>query len=391
MFHENASLYGDRNTWPVVGKRLFEMLAASTVHTKKRALAATVVNPLLVPDLNLAHLVSLTDITGVMKQTVYNILDYKGGYSLKDNAVALHTYACAHNHTKDDRWLKGVNTCLAFITSMYDENKGWSDWMTYNRQKNNKSSELSESAAVWALGYLYATSGSAGTKDYAYGLIGKLLNQGFKDIKAKAYATLGIVMVLKCDGTNADVSGLLESQANEMYSSYPADPYNSRQWHEDEIGREAALVPLALLHASDILNNKAYLSAAKRALRFLWKNVFSEGVYSPNASERQEFKPHNEEKAVANANEAYLMTAAYSKLYRITGEPKYLKITNEIHNWYLGDNSAGKSLYDSSGGGCYAYLSGRSISPEQTAESTCSYWLSHFAVLETYFSEITGG
>ncbi len=388
-FQENASLYGEQDRWSVVAKRFVDRTQLCQMLKTKRVVRESVIKPDLIPDFNFSHLLRLTDATGVLKQTKYGVLDFNCGYSLKDNAIALHTYTYAYNHTKDQRWLAGINTCLAFITHMYDDKEGWSDQMAYNRQRSNMSSEISVSRTIWALGHLYATSCCNGIKDYVYNLINILLKFQFKDIKAKAYAILGICKVLECDRTNSDLLGLLECWAKEVYQSYPSDKYSAWQWHESKIRSEMALVPLALSFSSDILKNKAYLSASKRAMRFLQKNVFTESVYFPNAIGITEVDAHAEGNVILNANEAYLMTCAYASFYRITREPKYLKTINATHNWYLGDNTISKPLYDIFNGGCYAYINGRSVSPEQTTESTCAYWLSQFALLETYFVEIS--
>jgi len=389
LVRDNAMLYGEQNTWPIIGKRILETLRESARQPQKNTLPIYSVKPLLLPDINFTHLNELTDATGVLNQSVYNVLDYNRGYDLKNNAIALHAYSYAYVHTKDKRWLKGINTCLGFISSMYDEKQGWSARMSYDRQKQNESSEIAESRAIWSLGYLYATTNCNGTRDYAYSLLNKLLNPNFKDIKAKAYAVLGISRVLKYDGTNTKMLDLLEQWTQDMYSCYPTDIYNVWQWHEEKIRSEMALIPLALSFSSEILKNKDYLSASKRALRFLQKIVFAERVYSPSAIGIQKDSIDMDEKTAKKASETYLMTTAYSRLYHITKEPKYLKTISETHNWFFGDNSIGKSLYDSSNGGCYDCISGRSISPEQTAESTCAYWLSHFALLEAYFGEIS--
>jgi len=388
MFHDNAALYGEQNTWTIVGSRLLDLMKATMVNSKRTVSQLSIVKPSLLPDLNLSHLANLTDRTGVLPQSVYGILDHNTGYALKDNAMALHCYTYAYNHTKDQHWQKGINTCLAFISSMFDEDQGWSSKMTYGHNKNHQVDEISEARTIWGLGYLYASTCCNGIKDYTYSLISKMLRSDYVDIKAKAYAALGIVQVLKCDRANAEMSNLLEIWSKEMYQSFPVDPYAKWQWNEGKVRNEMALVPLSLATSADLLNNKNYLSTAKRALRFLQKIVFSERVYAPSAIGLTEANQSIDTKCARYASEAYLMTLAYSTLYLITKEPKYLKTINEVHNWYLGDNSINKPLYDAAGGGCYAYISGRSVSPEQTAESTCAYWLSHFALLETYFEEI---
>ena len=52
------------------------------------------------------------------------------------------------------------------------------------------------------------------------------------------------------------------------------------------------------------------------------------------------------------------------------------------HQWFLGNNDLGVSLYDPLTGGCADGLQEDGVNRNEGAESTLAYWISHMTVID---------
>lgn len=384
QYKNNALLYAAQNSSAVVGKFYHELIEKSIHHKtlkKEDAIACE-----LLPSLNLKHLESLVDNTGVLNHSIFDIVSRINGYDMLSNSMALQVFNKAYQVSGKDCYKDYMSVCLSFICGMKSDDGRWVSDMSYNRALKDKVSDAGLSYAVLALSELYTSDCSAGLKDIAYNcLIDIALNHPFKELGAKATVCYGIVNVVGKDGDNPELLPFLKEWIKEIKKLFPNNSYDNWQWYAKEFSSNIGLIPLVLIKASGLMHDKELLSLAKRSLRFTEKLLTSEGMFSPKVVGIDKL---GIEKGIKSneklSNEAYWMVAAYCELYGITGESRYLKVANNIHNWYLGDNSLSKSLYDSNDGGCFVGISGRSIMASKSAESTSCYWLSYFALLDGY-------
>ncbi|WP_430816868.1 glycosyltransferase [Carboxylicivirga sp. RSCT41] len=388
MYRENAFLYGAQNSWIVGVKKIKELMAGIPLQEKKNNLVSAF-PPVVLPDVNLNQLMELYHNSGFVCDSKYGIPDYTSGYKLLSNAMALHVLMKANGLIHEDENIELIRKCLGFIRLFRMANGKWASSLNYRLEPQEEVCEYDLGYAIWTLGAVYSTIDDAGIKDVAYEMILQLLKEvQFINTKAKAAALIGIAEVLKTEQSNQELIELMKKWTYQISDLFPSDTMQNWHWHEDEVSEHVGLTLLALLNAYELLHNDELLSIAKRGLRFVERYIFTDSRYSPKIIGRQKGRDDSGVANTSYAGEAYYMTEVYAKMFEITRSERYLALANSVHNWYLGDNSIGKSLYDIASGGCYYSYSGRSVNPLITTSSTCAYWLSHFTIHDVYFEMI---
>lgn len=387
MYRANASLYGAQTSWPVVAKRLKEILQSLSLTPTNQIKSHF--NPSYLPDVNLNHLLSLWWQSGFVAQSVYGIPDLSNGYSLEDNAMVLQVLVKASEWQDREDYRVAIRKCLALIKLMKGDDGKWYNSISVRGKPTDLASETAIGRLINALGNTFAFCNDQGVKDVAYGLLLEIVTtQKLTSNKAQALGVIGLARILEYDTGNTEYFNIFKKWSEKLVKLLPNDPYIFWQWYEDEVGEQAGLIPLALANVYHITRDKEVLSVVKRSLRFLEKHSMNENRFSIRfiGLKKGENKPMVSK--VYTATETYLFTEVYNRLFELTKEDKYQKPGIKCHNWYLGDNSIGKCLYDINSGGCYNSFSGRTVNPVMTLQSTCAYWLSHFSILDLYFKQL---
>ncbi len=388
-YRENAILFGAQHSSGVVATKLAEVLKAA--EQTKLVPIDPHFNLALYPQLNLQFIHSLADNTGYLKQSLHGVADLKAGYCIGTNAMALQVFVKAYRSTNEMVYLKGIKKCLGFIQLMCSESGIWSSSLNHAGEVNGVASQMALGQVINALGSMYVSLSDVDLKDMAYSLVLQILQEHeLDDAKALALGVCGLAQILKVDAGNQFVFEVFEQWSGYIKDLFPAEHIRGWQWFEDELSEQLGLLPYALLLAYEWSHEESYLSIAKRAIRFIEKQVLTEERFVPRFEGVS--KENDKPTAMADqmANEGFWFTLTYAKLYEVTNDASYLKKAVHVHNWYLGDNTIGKSLLDIYSGGCYRALSGRSVDPLMTLEATSAYWLSHFALSELYFKHLIG-
>jgi glycosyltransferase involved in cell wall biosynthesis len=388
MYRENALLYGAQNSWAVIVKKIKEVVSSLSLG-EKEVNGNISFTPAILPDINLQQLLLLNSGIGFVNDSHYGIPDYSSGYSLLANSMALQVLVKANVMNYNEENIERIKQCIGLIKLFRAEGGHWSSALNYRMERSNEAVEYELGYTVLALSGVYSSINDNGVKDSVYSLILHLVSEvRFTSSKAIAAALIGVVELLKLEQSNQDLIELMKKWTSQLLAMFPADGYSLWQWHEEEVSEQVGLLPLALLHAYELLKSEELLSIAKRAIRFTERYMFSDARYNPKIIGKKKGMEDNDVSGSANSLEAYLMTAVYAKLFKITKIDKYMGRAISVHNWYLGDNSIGRSLFEISTGGCYISHSGRSVNPLITTSSTCAYWLSHFKIHELYFDKI---
>ncbi len=388
MYRENASLFGAQNSWAVIVKKFKEMISGIDINKGKVLSERVSFTPVILPEINLNQLFLLNNCTGFVNASTYGIPDYASGYSLLANAMAMQVLAKANALKQSNDTIKGIKQCIGLI-KLFRKDNSWSSSLNPQLQPASDVSEYELGYTVWALSTVYSSIDDNGVKDVIYGLVLQLISEvDFTNSKAIAAVLIGLVELLRKEHSNPDLVELMKKWTHQLKALFPSDAYQAWQWHEDEVSEHVGLVPLALMYAYELLKEEELLSIAKRAIRFVERHVFTDARYNPKIRGRKKDMAESGVTSSSFATDTYIITEVYTKLFEITRVEKYLNMATAAHNWYLGDNTIGRSLYDIASGGCYDSYSGRSVNPLMTTSSTAAYWLSHFAIHDAYFDKI---
>lgn len=383
-YRENATLYGVQYSSELIARKLSDLLRR--VAQSEAKINKEVFDLNILPALNLEYINSLWFQVGYLQQSMFDVPDLKSGLSLRTNAMALEVFIKAYAVTSDNAYWSSAKKCLSFIQLMQGRNGNWSAEVNCFGERDESFSEDVIGQLICSLGTFYSLVQEPGMKSLVFDLLSAIVkDNNLHDVKAMALGICGLAKVLQQEQGNAVMVAAFKQWSTAIRMTFPSDGFRDWQWYEDVIGEQMGLVPLALLSACELLKDEELLSLAKRALRFLEKQQANDVRFSLKgigvAKDKEQSKPINEQ----SSKEAFWFTLAYSKLFEITTDVRYSKKALQVHNWYLGDNAIGKSLYDITTGGCYAAIAGRSLNPKMTLEAASAYWLSHFALHDLFF------
>jgi glycosyltransferase involved in cell wall biosynthesis len=335
------------------------------------------------PPLNLNHLNTLTDHTGMLQHSIFTIPKYSEGYTTDDNARALVLMAQLDQLATDGKAASATPDSsfryLAFLEHAFNPVKGrFRNFLGYDRQwVEDAGSEDCHGRALWGLGTVLGRSRNSGLR----GAAGRLFEfslpavMEFSSPRAWAYTLLGIQEYLDSYPGDRDaqkIRSVLSSRLLEMYETIRSPDWN---WFEDVLAYGNARLPQAMLVVGSACSDKRMISTGLEALDWLLKTQRCEtnGHFVPIGS--QGFYRKGDEKARFDQQplEAAGAVSACLQAYRITGDSRWRSQAWSAFNWFLGDNDLQLPLYDFVTGGCRDGLHPDRANENQGAESTLSF------------------
>ena len=175
---------------------------------------------------------------------------------------------------------------------------------------------------------------------------------------------------------------LLYTLKERLLDQYRQRPDPDWHWFEDVVTYDNGIIPLALFHYYEVINDEEVLDAACATTDWLDSLVFQRSYLSLVGN--QGWYPRDGEIPMYDqqAIDAMAMILLYYRAYNVTKEGAYLKRMFRSFLWFLGDNTLGVPVYDHKTGGCYDGLEENGINENQGAESTLAYMVSYFRILK---------
>jgi hypothetical protein len=155
-------------------------------------------------------------------------------------------------------------------------------------------------------------------------------------------------------------------------------------WFEDLLAYDNAILPLALLHASEILNDEKVREVAFVSMDFLTKHTMKDGYLSIIGNKKWYKKSGELSKFAQQPLDAMAMVLMFHKAYHLTKNRDFLTQLFTSFMWFLGDNDLRMNLYDFETKGCCDGLESYGVNRNQGAESILAYTISYLTVLEAH-------
>ncbi len=334
------------------------------------------------PELNIAHLLRMTDDTGILQHAIFSIPNCREGYTTDDNARAL----IVSTLLKEDTDQAGGRNCsdlshryLAFLCLAFHSETGrFRNFLGYDRQwLEDVGSEDSHGRALWALGKVLGHSRDAGLR----GATGRLFEAAvpavrtFTSPRAWAFCILGMQAYLDWFPGDRAIQGARNALANRLLEIYEQSHSETWQWFEKSLSYSNARLSQALILAGGRSGNKRMIEAGIESLRWLQAEQHrgNENIFVPIGS--MGFFTEGKEKARFDQQpvEACATIAACLEAYRLTNDRQWFEEAERIFSWFLGKNDLQVPLYDASTGGCRDGLHRDRANENQGAESTLSF------------------
>ncbi|HAL82884.1 MAG TPA: glycosyl transferase [Mucilaginibacter sp.] len=386
---ENAYEYGLHLRWPVIGAEFIKAAqeACATHDLNAIILNNSIVDPEIMPKFNLAHVLRLTDDTGIVQHAKYGIPNLKEGYCLDDNARALIMALMAYQRSKSKEAFGLLPVYLSYIHYMQTEDGNFRNFLSFNRQYLDKvGSEDSFGRTIWALGYLIGSASSNSYREFALEIFHKsfIHFRALKHLRGMANTIIGISLYLQAVPGDEGMVNELVRLTQPLLDAFEVNQSEDWQWFEEKMTYDNAILPLALLHSSEITGDEKAKDVALKTMAFLDTLTLSNGYLSPVGNDGWYHKggafPVFDQQAI----ETMAMVLMHFQAYQIFRKPKYIEKMFLCYRWFLGENTLRAPLYDHETKGCCDGLLPTGINRNQGAESTLAYLISHLTVLKAF-------
>ncbi len=382
----------ERNTtWAVVAHKymcLFQKVASERAESRdgvslsQRTLSE---KSRSLPEVNIDHLLRLTDNIGLLQHAVWVVPNYNEGYTTDDNAralvVAVKLKSLAQHEASNLDQL--ILRYTAFISHAFNRQVGrFRNFISFDRRwLEEVGSEESHGRALWGLGVLVnRLVKEQSLVDMASHLFLDALPvvHQFASPRAWAFAIMGIHEYLSRYTTDQAAEDLRDILAKQLVKLYYDHSSTEWPWFEKELSWFNARLPQALLLSGESMSRPKMTEIALRALGWLIELQRSEeGHFAPIGSQRIYCRgdgnvPRFDQQPI----EACATISACIDAYRSSHDNSWLDEARRVFSWFMGNNDLRLPLYDSQSGGCRDGLHPDRVNENQGAESTLAFLLS---------------
>lgn len=333
------------------------------------------------PDIDLRHMLRMTDSTGMLQHARYGVPDPDHGYCVDDNCRALIAAVLYSRLFGYDEQAAPVARYLAFLAHAFNKENGrFRNFMQYDRAwLEDAGSEDSHGRCLWALGF---AAGMAHGVCFA-GLARELFSSAvgavseFRYYRPWCFTLLGIHHFRSAGGEQrplyADVEAELLDRLLARFDEHASDDW---PWCDDILTYDNARIPQALLLAGRDLGRDDAVERGLRALEWLLDaQTAPDGHLSIIGNEG--WYPKGGEPAAFDQQplEACALVDACLCARRVTGDERWDDHALTCFEWFSGRNDLGAVMYDSVTGGGRDGLASWGVNQNQGAESTLAWVL----------------
>jgi glycosyltransferase involved in cell wall biosynthesis len=387
---KRAYLHSRGTTWPKTARAYMASFQRARFERSLRPRPAQLDEPALnthddLPALNIAHLLSMTDDTGMLQHAIFSVPNTREGYTTDDNARALIVSTLLDERAEFahiDEHCKLSRRYLAFLwLAFYSDTGRFRNFLGYDRKwLENIGSEDSHGRALWSLGTVLGHSQDAGLR----GAAGRLFESAmpvaltFGSPRAWAFSILGMQAYLDWFPGDRAVQGARNTLANRLLHIYEQSSTETWRWFEKSLAYSNARLSQALILAGSRSGNRKMIATGIESLEWLVaaQHQGNEEIFVPIGSNG--FFTEGKEKARFDQQpvEACATISACLDAYKLTNERRWLEEAQHVFRWFLGENDLQVPLYDTATGGCRDGLHPDRVNENQGAESTLSFLMS---------------
>ncbi|MFN2396226.1 MAG: glycosyltransferase [Bacteroidales bacterium] len=346
------------------------------------------------PGINLAHLKTMTNRTGIVQFAKNNQPDMHSGYTLDDNARALIVSCMHHKLFNDAKSTAYINTYFSFIKRCILPSGNLLNYMDtefrFTEQNYATNLEDSNGRALWALGYLISMKEILPEEMVADACLlfkkAMVKAENIHSTRAMAFVVKGLCFYYTIF-SEPDVLNLIKTFANRLERMYEHESDANWKWFESSLTYANSILPEAMLYAWQVTKEPLYREIAINSLDFLISKTFSDDGIAvvSNRGWMQKGEKYNRfgEQPIDVAYTVMTLSAFYEEF----NNPFYLDKMSIAFNWFLGQNHLHQIVYNPATGGCYDGLEEKNVNLNQGAESTVSYLMARLTMEQYADSE----
>ncbi len=385
---EKAHDYGRTITWPKSGGKYNELIR-QILETKPEIVAKkeATIDPIVLPPFSLDHIKRLTDDTGIIQHAKFGIPNLKEGYCLDDNSRALLLVLMTYQQKKDLQALNLAPIYLSYIHYMQNKDGTFKNFLSFSRVfLDEVGSEDSFGRTIWALGYLLNNP-----PNDSYYQTAKLIFMNaapnfekLQSIRSVANVMLGVSYYLRSNPSDEYIMGILGKLTDKLMRHYEDNRTTAWKWFESLLAYDNGILPLALLHAAQLLDDDKVTEVALETTNFLTETVLKDGYLSIIGNENWHKKDGERSMYAQQPVDALAMVLMYREAFELTKDREFLAKLYSSFMWFLGENDLRMTLFDFETNGCCDGIESYGVNRNQGAESSLAYLISYLVVLEAF-------
>ncbi len=332
------------------------------------------------PEMQLGHLLSMCDDTGLFQHALHSVPDRSHGYCVDDNARAL-LVSCALNNSGERGLSETLTTRLAaFIQHAWNpDTRRFRNFMSFDRNWLEESgSEDSHGRTLWALGVCTHDDASPSRRRWAAALFAEALPtaESFRSPRAWAFTLLGLDAYCVAGTDDPFAERLRSLLADRLMAILSAVETEDWVWFEDGLAYDNARLPQALMATGVSTGNAAYVAAGLRCLQWLVKlQTTPTGLFRPVGTDSFGEKRSAPRAFDQQPLEAAATISACVAAWRADGNVDWLTGATSVFSWFLGRNDLSLPLVDLETGSCRDGLHPDRPNENRGGESVVSYLL----------------
>ncbi len=390
---KRAYMFSRSMVWPQIARQyldLFDEVRRERSEKPKpvRPLGLTRSRFGTLPDLNVRHLLTMTDTTGIIQHACYSVPDRRFGYSTDDQARALIVATKSAKRAPElTDWEMLASRYLAYLVYAFDEeSQRFGNFLSFQHTWTKPvATEDVHARAVWSLAYVVAESTNLGHVATAARFMEKSVTPivSFASPRAWAMGILAIQTYLRKFAGATTFKNERDALTRRLLAQTKANASDDWPWPEDCLTYANACIPQALIEAGQSLPDSEAAEWGLKSLDWLDQVQTSpEGHFSPIGSNG--WYPRGGTRAFFDQQpiEASVFLDACIAAYRLTGEDRWLSSGRRAFEWFLGRNDLRAPLYDYSTGACYDGLHPDRVNENRGAESVVCWLMSLLSMYE---------
>jgi glycosyltransferase involved in cell wall biosynthesis len=334
----------------------------------------------LPPRIQLGHLNTMSDDTGLFQHANHSVPDRRHGYCIDDNARAL-LVASALNAPGEERMAETLcGRYAAFVQHAWNpDRRRFRNFMGFDRRWLEEiGSEDSHGRTLWALGECARNDANPARRKWAAALFIDALEaaEGFSSPRAWAFTLLGLDAYGEAFALKPDVARLRHRLAERLLSILSSVETPDWVWFEKSLSYENARLPQALIVTGTTTSVPSYTAAGLRSLAWLMtlqtnaagcfrpvgSHGFGEELMPPRAFDQQPL-------------EAAATISACRAAWRADSDIGWRSDALRAFNWFLGSNDLSIPLADVESGSCSDGLHPDRANENRGGESVVSWLL----------------